>query len=503
MEYKRKRIRGNVRARLSVRGKRTRFFRNPKFFIILALLITVSVFYSLFGISRASADYVEGIPFIINVDAPGAPLTLDIPYGLSLLYGGNGYNGAGALIVQGAAKLTFTAVADDYILQLKDENGDNVGAPIAFTVLPTSQTATYGEDLTLNANTFTRTGYTFIGWNTEADGSGTSYTDEQQFTPWDITSDLTLYAQWKKNSEPSGPNPPADPLPDGGSYDDLPSDDNDDDLPPNDDDDDDLLSVSPPPDDDDSDNRQSVTPPRDNDGDNNGGDDDNRQLTYPQSVSSPDPSPSPTHDIMPDPTPNPQSDPAPGQTPNQTPHVQSSDATPIPGSREVFKQDERPTDDELLFILEDDGVPLFSFFDTPIPLFGSPSTQNYVWAVVNLILSIAGIILAIFAVFRMLARKKRGDKNEHDENAEAHQKQKKKNRKIWLTVSIVMGIAGIIVFLLTEDTTKLMVLLDRWTIVNAIIFIIEAVGFGLAFKRKKKHDEYTAYHIGATPATAG
>ena len=45
----------------------------------------------------------------------------------------------------------------------------------------------------LTANTFTRTGYTFTGWNTAADGSGTSYADQATYP---FTADTTLYAQW-------------------------------------------------------------------------------------------------------------------------------------------------------------------------------------------------------------------------------------------------------------------------------------------------------------------
>ena len=50
----------------------------------------------------------------------------------------------------------------------------------------------------LSANSFTREGYTFVGWNTAADGSGTGYDDEQQ-TPNVTATDgatVTLYAQW-------------------------------------------------------------------------------------------------------------------------------------------------------------------------------------------------------------------------------------------------------------------------------------------------------------------
>jgi len=44
------------------------------------------------------------------------------------------------------------------------------------------------------ANTFGKTNASFIGWNTAADGSGTAYAAESDFTMPD--SDVTLYAQW-------------------------------------------------------------------------------------------------------------------------------------------------------------------------------------------------------------------------------------------------------------------------------------------------------------------
>ena len=46
----------------------------------------------------------------------------------------------------------------------------------------------------LNANKFTRNDYDFTGWNTEADGTGTSYQDNASVT---LSSSMNLYAQWK------------------------------------------------------------------------------------------------------------------------------------------------------------------------------------------------------------------------------------------------------------------------------------------------------------------
>ena len=59
-----------------------------------------------------------------------------------------------------------------------------------------SMTFGKGETKTLTANTFTRTSYTFTGWNTKADGTGISYTNKQSITP---TENLTLYAQWEES----------------------------------------------------------------------------------------------------------------------------------------------------------------------------------------------------------------------------------------------------------------------------------------------------------------
>ena len=45
----------------------------------------------------------------------------------------------------------------------------------------------------LTLNTFTRTGYSFSGWNTAANGSGTAYADGATYS---FAADITLYAQW-------------------------------------------------------------------------------------------------------------------------------------------------------------------------------------------------------------------------------------------------------------------------------------------------------------------
>ncbi|MCQ2471564.1 MAG: InlB B-repeat-containing protein [Clostridia bacterium] len=59
----------------------------------------------------------------------------------------------------------------------------------------------YGVAYTLTANGFAKTGYTFTGWNTKADGSGTAYANKASVTSLSSTNgaNVVLYAQWTIN----------------------------------------------------------------------------------------------------------------------------------------------------------------------------------------------------------------------------------------------------------------------------------------------------------------
>ena len=63
-----------------------------------------------------------------------------------------------------------------------------------------TQLIAVGDTQNLLGNTYTRTGYEFIGWNTAADGSGQSYNDGASYTVSAYPDNYypTLYAQWKK-----------------------------------------------------------------------------------------------------------------------------------------------------------------------------------------------------------------------------------------------------------------------------------------------------------------
>lgn len=59
-----------------------------------------------------------------------------------------------------------------------------------------TQTKVRGTDISLSANSFTRSNYHFVEWNTAADGSGTSYAEGATYS---TDAALTLYAIWAIN----------------------------------------------------------------------------------------------------------------------------------------------------------------------------------------------------------------------------------------------------------------------------------------------------------------
>lgn len=65
-----------------------------------------------------------------------------------------------------------------------------------------SITGDVGSKSVIEQNGFARSGHTYTGWNTQADGKGTAYKPGDIFTLTD--KDTVLYAQWSKNSGSAG-----------------------------------------------------------------------------------------------------------------------------------------------------------------------------------------------------------------------------------------------------------------------------------------------------------
>ena len=98
---------------------------------------------------------------------------------------------------------TKTANAGDVINYVNGVWGGEEPAELTVTFDPnggegtmTPQTVLEKTDTALTPNAFTREGYNFKGWNTKADGSGTTYADKATVN---LTENTTLYAQWTQD----------------------------------------------------------------------------------------------------------------------------------------------------------------------------------------------------------------------------------------------------------------------------------------------------------------
>ena len=137
------------------------------------------------------------------------------------------------------------------------------------------------------------------------------------------------------------------------------------------------------------------------------------------------------------------------------------------------------------------------------------------WALANLILSVAGVILVIILTIGMLLQhnKKQKKQQEQKQTKDAkgqyvakqkneeytdnvvEEKKQKQRWHFWFLLSVIMGIVGIIVFILTEDLSRPMTIVDKWTIVNTIIFIMELIAIGFTLKHKNNKADTVAYTV--------
>ena len=122
-------------------------------------------------------------------------------------YTSNGWNtaadGSGTPIASGAVVENLTTTDGDNVLLYAQYTANtytvkydaNGGEGDTY-----SQNRSYNDGLALSDNNFTRDGYSFAGWNTEPDGSGTNYstTTVDNLTDEDNAT-IELYAQWTQN----------------------------------------------------------------------------------------------------------------------------------------------------------------------------------------------------------------------------------------------------------------------------------------------------------------
>ena len=152
------------------------------------------------GVAQEGGTYTEhrGFAYVyLNLFLTGDQIAT------SVKFSGNGFEfdnlTTSTLEQTPATSLVFVKVLIGKTVQFLPGATDATGSMVA-------QSSTTPANL--SANGYQRSGYTFTGWNTAADGTGTPYSAGANF---DFANDLTLYAQWELSSDSGGGGSSEDP----------------------------------------------------------------------------------------------------------------------------------------------------------------------------------------------------------------------------------------------------------------------------------------------------
>ena len=306
-----------------------------------------------------------------------------------------------------------------------------------------------GAEYKIKGNEFQYTNHIFTGWGNSS-LSGVAWHEGQTIT---VNGNLTLYAQWQEAEAPPTATPTTPGQPE-----------------------------NPP-----TTNPTNPTTP---------GQPGNPPTTNPTTPGEPEPQPS---DNTPSPNPGtnttdePEATPViPGGTTNAPPQPPSNNQSGNNDGAEngngVIESDQtyEETRNRTFQQMKEDGVPMITIGDNEVPLFGFGYED--VWALLNLILAIAGAVIGVILIVSTFI-KKRQDENDEETVTQVEQEngQKDQNKKHigWRITALAAGIAGIVAFLLTEDTNNLLVIFtDNWTFLMVLLFIPTVVSAIVVGKKK-------------------
>lgn len=144
------------------------------------------------GTSNTFSAFSESQPSTPIILLSGAVATYSTEYPLRL-NGNSGYRWYGKEGTTGTAAYLYEATestSTDCTVTYNANGGTG-------TMTDSNSPYTVGSNVTVLTNTFTApTGFEFSGWNTKADGTGTSYSNGATISS--ISSGVTLYAQWSE-----------------------------------------------------------------------------------------------------------------------------------------------------------------------------------------------------------------------------------------------------------------------------------------------------------------
>lgn len=166
-------------------------------------------------------------------------------------------------------------------------------------------------------------------------------------------------------------------------------------------------------------------------------------------------------------------------TPTPTPDGGGTTTPTTPTTPGARTTDDGATMDETeVEEVEDEETPLSDGDVEDVEDNATPKGNNGIWALINLI---AAIVTVILGLILLLSKRHRNDEEEDEEERQARiergEEKEQEQKRGWIckVLGVIVAIASVVFFILTEDMSLPMALTDKWTIWMIVIAIVELV----------------------------
>ena len=164
-------------------------------------------------------------------------------------------------------------------------------------------------------------------------------------------------------------------------------------------------------------------------------------------------------------------------TPTTPPTTPTTPPT-TPGTPGTTTDDGATTDEPEVEEVEDEETPLSDGDVEDVEDNATPKGNSGIWALINLI---AAIVTVILGLILLLSKRHRNDEEEDEEERQARiergEEKEQEQKRGWIckVLGVIVAIASVVFFILTEDMSLPMALTDKWTIWMIVIAIVELV----------------------------
>lgn len=143
----------------------------------------------------------------------------------------------------------------------------------------------------------------------------------------------------------------------------------------------------------------------------------------------------------------------------------------------VYRKTVDPNDEDNMIYVEDPSVPLAGL------------TGEGSWALINLILAILTVAASAVLLLLYVVGKRRKEEEEERRGDEEESEEEVRKKLLWRIASVVVAVVSVIVFILTEDMSLPMEMVDKYTLWMLVIAMVQLIVCMLSKKQTEDGED--------------